>query len=174
MKKIILAFTVAGACMFTSQVMAQDEQPDPQPVRASQRDYKAAVGIRLSSSPAVVNNSISFRYFFKENQAIEALVSLGDPIAFGALYEIHNPLAVEGLNWFYGGGAYLGFEKYYNTTKNKDVTEPNVGAQGVVGLDYKFTGIPLNISLDWKPELNLVREVFFEPAAIGVSARFTF
>lgn len=172
MKKIMSALTVMATCMFASQARAQDDLPVPAP--KEQKPYKAAVGIRLSSSPAVVNNSISFRYFFKENQAIEALVSLGDPIAFGALYQIHNPLAVEGLNWFYGGGAYLGFEKYYHTTKNKDVTEPNVGAQGVVGLDYKFTGIPLNISLDWKPELNLVREVFFEPAAIGVSARFTF
>jgi hypothetical protein len=173
MKKIIVA-TVVAASMFTLQATAQEEEPEPAPVPKQQREYKSAVGLRLSSSPAVVNNSISFRYFFKENHAIEALISLGDPIAFGALYQIHNPLAVEGLNWFYGAGAYLGFEKYYHTTKNKDVTEPNVGAQGVVGLDYKFTGIPLNLSLDWKPELNLVREVFFEPAAIGVSARFTF
>jgi hypothetical protein len=33
------------------------------------------------------------------------------------------------------------------------------GAQGVVGLDYKFASIPINISLDWKPELNLVSEI---------------
>jgi hypothetical protein len=43
----------------------------------------------------------------------------------------------------------------------------------VVGLDYKFSNIPLNLSLDWKPELNIVSDINFEPAAIGFTARFT-
>ena len=45
---------------------------------------------------------------------------------------------------------------------------------GVLGLDYKFANIPLNLSLDWKPELNLVTDINFEPAAVGFTARFTF
>jgi hypothetical protein len=44
----------------------------------------------------------------------------------------------------------------------------------VLGLDYKFANIPLNLSLDWKPELNLVSDINFEPAAVGFTARFTF
>ena len=49
-----------------------------------------------------------------------------------------------------------------------------MGAMGVVGLDYKFANAPLNLSLDWKPELNIIDEINFEPATIGFSARFTF
>jgi hypothetical protein len=45
---------------------------------------------------------------------------------------------------------------------------------GVLGLDYKFVNLPLNLSLDWKPELNIVSDINFEPAAIGFTARFTF
>jgi hypothetical protein len=41
-----------------------------------------------------------------------------------------------------------------------------------LGLDYNFTNLPLNLSLDWKPELSLIRTVNFEPAAVGISARF--
>jgi hypothetical protein len=78
------------------------------------------------------------------------------------------------LSWYYGGGAYLAFLKKVNTTTQKTSTDPNLGAQGVIGLDYKFTNIPLNISLDWKPELNIVNDINFEPAAIGFTARFTF
>ena len=75
---------------------------------------------------------------------------------------------------YYGGGAYIGFLKTVNTTTLKTSTDPNFGAQGVVGLDYKFNNIPLNLSLDWKPELNFVTDINFEPAAIGLTARFTF
>jgi hypothetical protein len=32
----------------------------------------------------------------------------------------------------------------------------------------------LNISVDWKPELNLITNVGFEASGVGVSARFTF
>lgn len=136
--------------------------------------YKTALGVRLSSSNAMVNNSISFKQFISEKAAIEALFSFGDPLALGALLELHKPLAPAGLSWYYGGGGYLAFAKKYDANKQREVTDPNFGAQGVVGLDYKFANIPLNLSLDWKPELNIVSDINFEPAAIGFTARFTF
>ena len=141
---------------------------------ASAQDYKTALGIRLSSGQAMVNNSISVKHFINEKTAIEALFSFGDPLAIGALAEFHKPVGASGVNWFYGGGAYLGFVKTFNPTKNKDEVDPNFGAMGVLGLDYKFANIPLNLSLDWKPELNLVTDINFEPAAVGFTARFTF
>jgi hypothetical protein len=142
---------------------------------ASAQDYKTALGVRLSSSPAMVSNSVSFKYFLNEKTAVEALFSFGDPLAFGALLEKHNPIgAAPGLQWFYGGGGYLAFVKTFNPNKNINETNVNVGAQGVIGLDYKFVNLPLNLSLDWKPELNFVRDINFEPAAVGLTARFTF
>lgn len=137
------------------------------------QDYKTALGIRLSSAPAAVNNSVSVKHFVTQQSAIEGLFSFGDPLAFGALLEIHKPLAASGLQWFYGGGGYLSFLKTYNPNLAKNEIDPNVGGMGVIGLDYKFPGLPLNLSLDWKPELNLVPDINFEPAAIGFSARFT-
>ncbi len=144
---------------------------------AFSQDYKSAIGLRLSSNAAVVGNAITFKQFINEKTAIEGLVSFGGsdkPIAFGALAEFHKPLSTPGLQWFYGAGAYLGFGKEYNATKNVDEHKTYFGGQGVVGLDYKFASIPLNLSLDWKPELNLVSDINFEPSAIGLSVRFTF
>lgn len=142
--------------------------------KASAQDYKTALGVRLSSSQAMVNNSISIKHFLNDKTAIEGLLSFGDPLALGALVEIHKPFATtEGLRWFYGGGAYLGFVKTYDPNKDRNETDANFGAQGVIGLDYKFANIPLNLSLDWKPELNLVTDINFEPAAVGFTARFT-
>ncbi|MFC0775601.1 hypothetical protein [Terrimonas alba] len=160
MKKIISVSFFLAAIVFTTSVSAQS--------------YKTGVGVRLSSSQAMVNNSISLKHFLNERSAIEALFSFGDPLAIGALYEVHKPFSSEGLQWFYGGGGYLGFVKTWNPNKNRNETDVNVGAQGVIGLDYKFTNLPLNLSLDWKPELNLVSDINFEPAAVGFTARFTF
>jgi hypothetical protein len=141
---------------------------------ATAQDYKTALGIRLSSSAASVNNAVSFKQFITEKTAIEALISFGDPLAFGALVEFHKPLSASGLRYYYGAGGYLSFIKSYNPNKQINETNTNFGAQGVIGLDYKFSNAPINISLDWKPELNIVSDINFEPAAIGFTARFTF
>ena len=79
--------------------------------KATAQDYKTALGIRLSSSQAIVNNSISIKHFLNEKTAIEGLFSFGDPLAIGGLVEIHKPVGASGINWFYGGGGYLGFVK---------------------------------------------------------------
>jgi hypothetical protein len=161
MKKITCSFLlISGLCVATT---------------LSAQDYKTALGIRLSSSAPMVNNSITLKHFLNEKTAIEALFSFGDPLALGAMVEVHKPIgSTPGLKWFYGGGGYLAFVKEYNAEKNRDETSTNFGGQGVIGLDYKFVNLPLNLSLDWKPELNLINDINFEPAAIGFTARFTF
>ena len=141
---------------------------------ASAQDYRTALGVRLSSANAMQNNSVSFKQFITDKTAIEALFTFGDPLALGALVEFHKPLAAAGLSYFYGAGGYVSFVKNLNVNTQKESTDPNFGAQGVIGLDYKFNNIPLNLSLDWKPELNIVSDINFEPAAIGFTARFTF
>ncbi|MBI5857309.1 MAG: hypothetical protein HZB42_06630 [Sphingobacteriales bacterium] len=160
MKKIFFAFL-----LMTGIGLVQD---------ASAQDYKTALGVRLSSSAAIVNNSVTFKQFISEKTAIEALFSFGDPLALGAILEFHKPLSPAGLRYYYGAGGYIGFIKNTNVATGKTSTDPNFGAQGVIGLDYKFSNVPLNLSLDWKPELNIVSDINFEPAAIGFTARFTF
>jgi hypothetical protein len=158
MKKIILSALFIAVCTVLTQA----------------QEYKTALGVRLSSSNAYQNNSISFKQFINEGTAIEGLFTFGEPLALGALVEFHKPLSTQGLSWFYGAGGYLAFPKVLNATTNKTNTETNFGAQGVIGLDYKFNNIPLNLSLDWKPELNIVTDINFEPATVGLTARFTF
>lgn len=147
---VILTLLLAGI-LSTTSLLAQG--------------YKTALGVRLSNDQAMVSNSVSLKHFLNNHVAIEGLLSFADPVAIGALVEVHKPFggSTESLKWYYGGGAYFGFG---STT--------NFGAQGVLGLDYKFANIPLNLSLDWKPELQIVTDINFEPAAIGFTARFTF
>ena len=125
------------------------------------QSYKFGLGVRLSSNDAAVNNSVSLKYFLGESTAFEGLLSFGGPFAVGLLLEKHKPLTTD-LRFFYGGGLYFAF-----------AGTRNIGGQGVIGLDYKFPTIPINFSLDWKPELNFAKEFSFEPAAVGITARFT-
>ncbi|MBC7850132.1 MAG: hypothetical protein H7Y31_10370 [Chitinophagaceae bacterium] len=130
----------------------------------SAQNYRFAAGVRLSSASPTISNSVTAKYFITETSAIEGLVSFGSRFGIAALLELHRPFNQSGLGWFYGGGVYAGFE---------DGTS-YVGPTGIVGLDYKFPGIPLNLSLDWKPELDIVPGIKFVPDALALSARFAF
>jgi hypothetical protein len=131
------------------------------PVKA--QDYKTALGIRISSQDAAVNNSISFKQFFSPAFAVEGLFSFGDPVALGFLLEKHHPITANNFSWFWGAGPYFGF-----------AGDRKFGVHGAAGLDLKFPSLPFNLSVDWKPELNITRIFSFEPAAVGLSARFVF
>lgn len=146
MKKILLPCLLFFGLSVSNRIFAQE--------------YKMGLGARFTTSRATVNNAISFKYFLSESHALEGLLSF-DPVTIGALYEVHRPLGAPGLHWFFGGGAYVSFN-------NDDV----VGAMGIIGLDYKFNKIPLNISLDWKPELSLANELGFEASTVGLGVRF--
>ena len=155
MKRSFL-FLIACILISASQLKAQD--------------YKTALGIRLSSEGPAINNSVSFKHFLNPKLAVEGLFTFDKRAAIGALLEIHNPMqSTQGLQWFYGAGAYLGFDSDKTHTDRA-----LMGAQGIVGLDYKFANLPLNLSLDWKPELNIIDNINFEPAAVGFTIRFTF
>src|SRR6266540_1322791 len=170
MNKIALAFLCVVILGGINSISAQEAKN----TSAIGTDYKTAIGIRLSNNMPIVSNAITLKHFLNEKTAVEGFFSFSDPLSIGALLEFHKPFSTPGLQWFYGAGAYLGFGKEYDVNKARNVNTTYFGAQGVVGLDYKFASIPINISLDWKPELNLVSDINFEPAAIAFSARFTF
>ena len=131
----------------------------------SAQDYKLAMGLRLSTSPPTLSNSVSIKYFLDEANAVEGLIGWGTRFGLGALYEKHQLIgATPSLNWFYGGGGYIGFQdgKTY------------LGPTGIVGMDYKFPNAPVNLSLDWKPELDISPAINFIPGAFAVSIRYTF
>ena len=131
--------------------------------RLSAQDYKFAMGIRFSTWSPTISSSVSIKYFASERAAIEGLVSFGNRFGIGALYEVHQIIGgTPNLNWFYGGGAYIGFQ--YNNVYT--------GPMGVVGIDYKFDNAPVNLSLDWKPELDISPAINFVPDAIALTIRF--
>src|SRR5439155_16750248 len=126
------------------------------------QDYRFAVGVRLSNSSPTLNNSVSAKYFATDRTAVEGLLSFGSRFGLGALLEIHNKFNTPGLTWFYGAGAYVGFQDH-NTY---------LGPTGILGLDYKFPNVPVNLSIDWKPELDIIPDINFVPDAFAFTIRF--
>ena len=133
--------------------------------------YKTALGVKFSPG------AISLKSFTQTNRALEGLGYFWDNgFRFTGLYEIHGDFnGAPGLKWYVGPGAHIGFynEKWKKAHRNE---KSNVafGVDGVLGLDYKINGAPINLSLDWQPSFNLVGESYFEGGWGGLAIRYTF
>ncbi|BAV08233.1 hypothetical protein FLA_4266 [Filimonas lacunae] len=133
-------------------------------------DYQTAIGVK------VYPGALSFKTFTNDNTAIEGLAYFwSNGFRATGLYEIHGDIeGAEGLKWYVGPGAHLGF--YNNNWKDKYPDRSSgiaLGIDGVLGLDYKISGAPINISLDWQPSLNLIGYSYFEGGWGGLGIRYT-
>lgn len=133
--------------------------------------YKTAIGIKIYPG------AISVKHFIKPNIAWEGL---GYFWQYGfratALYEIHGDInGVDGLKWYVGPGAHVGF---YNNRWAIDYPSrangPSIGVDGILGLDYKIQGAPLDVSFDWQPSFDFIGYNNFEGGWGGLAIRYTF
>ena len=127
--------------------------------------YQTALGVKVWDG-----GGISFKHFMNGNNAVELISyfwSRGMRIT--GLYEIHGPITgATGLQWYIGPGAHAGF---YNSKNGDGVF---IGIDGVLGLDYKFTGAPINVSLDWQPSFEFGDGHGFAGSWGGLGIRYTF
>lgn len=127
--------------------------------------YRTALGVKVWDG-----GGISFKHFLQEKGALELIGyfwNRGSRIT--GLYEIHGPInGAEGLKWYIGPGAHVGF---YNT---KYGDGSFIGVDGVLGLDYKFRGAPINMSLDWQPSFEFGDNRGFVGSWGGLGIRYTF
>ncbi|MFN7119665.1 MAG: hypothetical protein ACK4TA_22915 [Saprospiraceae bacterium] len=118
---------------------------------ANAQNYTSAIGLRLGYPL-----SVSYKHFLNENGAIEAFGGFRSYAGYGwfnvgGLYQHHKPIAdVEGLSWYFGGGASVYFWNYDNDFIGADAST-SFGILGNLGLDYKFADAPINVTLDWVP-----------------------
>ena len=107
----------------------------------SAQEYNWAVGVRGGAL-----SGLTVKKNLGEN-AIEAGISLNEYFTnIEGTYQWQQPVIAEGFNLYYGVGAYVGLAQQYL----------GVGAEGVVGLEYKIPEVPLAISLDYRPTFNIL------------------
>ena len=121
--------------------------------------YKTALGVKFYPG------AITVKHFVKKDAALEGLLYFWeDGFRLTGLYEFHGNInGAPGLKWYAGFGAHAGFwdegwrehddddDDYYRHRNDHDFY---FGIDGVLGLDYKFKGAPINLSLDWQPSFN--------------------
>lgn len=134
-------------------------------------DYKTAIGVKFFPG------AISIKTFTKQDLALEGLLYFWDyGTRFTGLYVIHGDInGVDGLKYYIGPGAHIGF--WNNTWKDHYPSRSDglmLGVDGVLGLDYKINGAPINVSLDWQPSFNFVGYNYFEGGWGGLGIRYAF
>jgi hypothetical protein len=157
MKKIIIVFFI-GFCLTTF---------------SNAQDYNTGIGLRGGFS-----NGITLKHFIGTNTAIEGILSSRrGGFQLTGLYELHYSFFdTERLNWYFGGGAHIGFwdgnHAYYWDDPNRSYTV--VGIDGILGLEYNFREVPINLSLDWKPAYNFFGYSGFWADGGAISVRYIF
>ncbi|HLP54966.1 MAG TPA: hypothetical protein VK151_08050 [Fluviicola sp.] len=136
------------------------------------QQYKTAIGVK-GGFPYY--GSLNLKHFFGASAGEFRLGGGRNTFFFQALYERNYALG-QGFDWYWGVGGHLGFwnygngkghyhhDHYYNSGSWG-------GLDGVLGIEYTFTEIPLNIALDAGPSFRLFpyTEVYFGGA---IAARF--
>ena len=154
MKKIVLLLVLS----FASLSLLQAQQVN------TSSSYRNALGVKVWDGAG-----ISYKHFFNKNAGELIGYFWKQGVRFTGLYEIHGPIAgATGLKWYIGPGVHIGFynDKYGNGAFG--------GIDGVIGLDYKFSGAPINLSLDWQPSFEFGDARGFVGSWGGLGIRYTF
>lgn len=137
------------------------------------QNYKTGLGIR-----AGLTSGLTAKYFFEQNTAVEGIL--------GIRYRgIHTTVLIEKqthafntsrVYWIYGLGGHIGF--YNNGTNDLPYDAdygrgPELGVDGIVGLEYDVVDIPFTLGVDIKPFFDLVAPAFVY-WDLGFTVRYVF
>lgn len=152
MKRIVLLFATLFLFLIINAQSIKEDHPT----------YKTAIGVRFA--PLGVS--------FKANRhlkstSIEIIGYFKDGFTGAFLYNWNFTLnTAKNLKAYVGGGANIGFKN------EKAGGGALLGVSGVIGLDYKFLHLPLNLSLDWQPGFQFGKSNDFKGLG-GIGVRFT-
>jgi hypothetical protein len=141
-------------------------------VSLNAQEYKTGIGIRAGTS-----SGLTIKHFVGPKAAFEGLLTTKwDGFDMTGLYEVHNrAFDVEHLNWYYGVGGHLGFWNGNHVYWGEPgYTYAVIGVVGILGIEYSFSEVPVNIGLDWKPVLNLIGEQGLWGDEAAISIRYIF
>lgn len=131
------------------------KQPNP--------SYKTAIGAKIFPL------ALSIKSMSSRKSAFEFLGYFKDGFRITGLFERHGVINQEGnLKWYIGGGGHVGFSDKVHGNDAK------LGVDGVIGLDYKFLNMPLNLSLDWQPSFGFGDKSSFTANWGGIGVRYCF
>jgi hypothetical protein len=132
---------------------------------ANAQMYQTSVGLRMG-----YESGLTLKHFVGEKTALEGILSFGwyRSMTVTGLYEVHNEaFDIEGLLWYYGGGAHAALG-------NRNVTSFVAGIDGILGLEYTFRDFPVDLSVDWKPAIDIVGNFWPFIGSTALTVRYNF
>ncbi|MGN6533774.1 MAG: hypothetical protein ACTHK0_18685 [Ginsengibacter sp.] len=118
---------------------------------ASAQTYQTALGAKFYTGDGSIGG-VNVRHSTAANTALEgSLLFFNGGIGIEGLYQYQGPISgAEGLQYFVGGGAMLGFGTgpRINGNHNNSTT---FALRLTGGVDYKFADAPIDISLGLDP-----------------------
>ena len=152
-------------------------------ITTAQEISENAIGLRLGSNDGI-GIEASYQRKFGDNNRIEA--DLGyrirdkhdydySIVKLTGTYQWVWQISDTDFNWYAGAGGGVVHTSWDTDNNGGDDSETNLLAAGVVGVEYLFPNLPIQVSVDYRPEL------YFGSDAndglgndIAVSARYRF
>lgn len=138
--------------------------------------YNTTLGIRMSNTNSYRQFGVTMQQRWAKRLTFEGIfqTDFRDNHTAHWLIERHQPLIGRRLNWYYGAGPSFGSEESFRRvpeTNEKIFTYGNrtIGVDVIAGLE--LTLLRLNISLDVKPNFNMVGRENWMTVQTGISVR---
>ena len=134
-----------------------------------------AVGARLGTG-----TGISGQYFYTDHHVFEGIVfTRWKGFSVTGLYEHHMQIQdVKGLKWYMGVGGHTSFYPIASTHPDLGKSVAGnayfFGGDAILGLEYFFRSIPIQMSVDIKPEYNFGIIDRLDMTNGGISLRYRF
>jgi len=183
---ILFTFSIGGVLASGNQ---KDEKTEAD-LSASSLHYPVKPSLAINSSSYTTafgvrglgTSGLTIKHFTSNSTAIEGIIGLW-PSALSAtiLFERYvNAFDEPGLNWYYGIGGHIATQTdwvYYDGVRGyrRSNGDFGVGIDGIFGLEYKIREVPIAVSLDVKPFLEVTTNgdayLALDP---GLGIKFTF
>ena len=128
--------------------------------------YSQELGARFGD---VVGNHVAIDAMFSTGKfnRVHADVSFGNSgVGVEVLWDfLYRPFKVESeaFNWYVGVGPSTRIDSPFW-----------LGFSGEVGIEYRFTGVPIALGLDYRPTFWIIDETDFSGGGFGFNARWIF
>ena len=141
-------------------------------ISAKAQPYRTSAGLRLGFP-----YGFTVRHFIDRKNSLE-LIAAGNMRGFmfaGFIENENRTLIYPGVNWYWGPGIHGGFvdvRRYPDIYAREDYAGPVMGIDAVLGVEYTFRDIPLNLSFDLMPSLNLAGYTGWNGLNSAISVRY--
>ena len=128
------------------------------------QQYNTSLGIKADYSSVNLGYAeLSVKHFLTEQDAFEINAGGGQRFLWMQAMYLRSQPMIKDIDWYFGGGVDGG---YWATTSGgrEDIEGQHgfwTGIDGVVGIEYTFDVVPINLAIDTGPTFRVIPDLKF-------------